>query len=205
MSQIETLMLLGLGFALAALISLFVARGLWHYALRLGGLRTQRAAPSAMAELQSDRDRLRAEYAMLSRKLELRLQDLKTRLAEQMAEVASSRNRIDTLITEVEKRDGSITARDEEIATLKLQLSPFENELASRTQSIQQLKEQVRDRDEDIDAMRLTIENLTREIADRDLHIATMTVDGVTAGGPASSIHPMPSPRMSGCGNASRR
>ena len=30
-------MLLGLGFALAALISLFVARGLWHYALRLGG------------------------------------------------------------------------------------------------------------------------------------------------------------------------
>ena len=190
MSQIETLMLLGLGFALAALISLFVARGLWHYALRLGGLRTQRAAPSAMAELQSDRDRLRAEYAMLSRKLELRLQDLKTRLAEQMAEVARSRNQIDTLITEVERRDGLVTARDEEIATLKLQLSPFENELASRTQSIQQLKEQIRDRDEDIDAMRLTIENLTREIADRDLHIATMTVDGVTAGGPASSIPP---------------
>jgi peptidoglycan hydrolase CwlO-like protein len=190
MSQIETLMLLGLGFAVAALISLFVARGLWHYALRLGGLRTQRAAPSAMAELQSDRDRLRAEYAMLSRKLELRLMDLKTRLAEQMAEVARSRNRIDTLITEVEKRDGLLAARDEEIATLKLQLSPFESELASRTQSIQQLKEQIRDRDEDIDAMRQTIENLTREIAERDLHIATMTVEGATAGGPASSIPP---------------
>src|SRR5262245_5944620 len=190
MSQIETLMLLGLGFALAALISLFVARGLWHYALRLGGLRTQRAAPSAMAELQADRDRLRAEYAMLSRKLELRLQDLKTRLAEQMAEVARSRNRIDTLISEVEKRDAFVAAREEEIAALKLQLSPFESELASRTQSIQQLTEQVRDRDEDIDAMRLTIENLTREIADRDLHSATMTVDGVMAAGPASSIPP---------------
>jgi chromosome segregation ATPase len=190
MSQIETIMLLGLGFAVAALISLFVARGLWYYALRLGGLRNQRAAPSAMAELQSDRDRLRAEYAMLSRKLELRLQDLKTRLAEQMAEVARSRNRIDALITEVEKRDQLMAARDEEIATLRLQLSPFENELASRTQSIQQLKEQIRDRDEDIDAMRLTIENLTREIADRDLHIATMTVDGVMATGPASSIPP---------------
>jgi uncharacterized protein (DUF3084 family) len=190
MSQIETLMLLGLGFALAALISLFVARGLWYYALRLGSLRNQRATPSAMAELQSDRDRLRAEYAMLSRKLELRLHDLKTRLAEQMAEVARSRNRIDTLITEVEKRDQLVAARDEEIATLRLQLSPFENELASRTQSIQQFKEMIRDRDEDIDAMRLTIENLTREIADRDLHIATMTVDGVTAVGPASSIPP---------------
>ena len=190
MSQIETLMLLGLGFALAALISLFVARGLWYYALRLGSLRNQRATPSVMAELQSDRDRLRAEYAMLSRKLELRLQDLKTRLAEQMAEVARSRNRIDTLITEVEKREQLITARNEEIATLRLQLSPFENELASRTQSIQQLKEMIRDRDEDIDAMRLTIENLTREIADRDLHIATMTVDGVMTAGPASSIPP---------------
>ena len=52
--------------------------------------------------------------------------------------------------------------------------------------------------------MRLTIENLTREIADRDLHIATMTVDGVTAGGRQARFHPMPSPRMSGCSNASR-
>src|SRR5262249_23670962 len=125
MSQIETLMLLGLGFALAALISLFVGRGLWHYALRLGGLRTQRAAPSAMAELQADRDRLRAEYAMLSRKLELRLQDLKTRLAEQMAEVARSRNRIDTLISEVERRDHLFTAPAPAIPTLQPPLTPF--------------------------------------------------------------------------------
>src|SRR4029453_11939915 len=103
-----------------------------------------------------------------------------------------SRNRIDGLITEVEKREQLVTARDEEIATLRLQLSPFENELASRTQSIQQLKEMIRDRDDDIDAMRLTIENLTREIADRDLHIATMTVEGATAGGPGTSLPPAP-------------
>ena len=189
MSQIEILMLLGLGFALAALISLFLARGLWNYAMRLGRLRTQRAHPSAMAELQADRDRLRAEYAMLSRKLELRLQDLKTRLAEQMAEVARSRNRIDLMIGEIEKRDAVIAARDQEIATLRQELSPFENELATRTQSIQHLKEALRERDDDVGAMRLTIENLTREIADRDLHLAVMTVDN-GPGGPSSTLPP---------------
>ena len=165
MSQIETIMLVALGFAVAALIALFLGRIAWVFALSLGKKRMQRSTPTTIAELQSDRDRLRAEYAMLSRKLELRLQDLKTRLAEQMAEVARSRNRIDTLITEVEKREQLVAARDEEIATLRLQLSPFENELASRTHSIQQLKEMIRDRDEDIDAMRLTIENLTRRMS----------------------------------------
>ena len=97
MSQIETIMLVTLGFAVAALIALFLGRMIWSYALGLGKRRMQRSAPASMAELQADRDRLRAEYAMLARKLELRLDDLKTRLAEQTAEVSRNRNRIDVV------------------------------------------------------------------------------------------------------------
>ena len=83
MSQTETLMLVVLGFALAALIALFIGRFAWHLALRLGAKRMQRQVPSTVTELQSERDRLRAEYAMLSRKLGLRLSDIKMRMAEQ--------------------------------------------------------------------------------------------------------------------------
>ena len=72
MSQIETIMLVALGFAVAALIALFLGRIAWVFALGLGKKRMQRAAPTTIAELQSDRDRLRAEYAMLSRKLDKR-------------------------------------------------------------------------------------------------------------------------------------
>ena len=85
MSQIETIMLVALGFVGALLVGLLVVRGLWTYAVSLGKRRVERRAPSAIAELRADRDRLKAEYAMQGRRLQLRLDDLKTRMAEQMA------------------------------------------------------------------------------------------------------------------------
>jgi hypothetical protein len=70
MSPTETLMLIGLGFALALVLVLLVGRGIWNMAMRLGARRHAKQIPTAMLELQADRDRLRAEHAMMSRKLE---------------------------------------------------------------------------------------------------------------------------------------
>ncbi|NJM30180.1 MAG: hypothetical protein HC855_08805 [Rhizobiales bacterium] len=67
MSQTETIMLFVLGFAFAGLVALFLGRLAWQIALRLGARRMQRQVPTTVAELQAERDRLRAEYAMMSR------------------------------------------------------------------------------------------------------------------------------------------
>ena len=177
MSQVETIMLVALGFAVAALIALFLGRFAWVFALRLGKKRMQRAAPSTIAELQADRDRLRAEYAMLSRKLELRMNDLKIKLAEQMAEVSRNRNRIDHLITEVRSRDTQLTQRDAELQSLRMQLTPLETELSARTATVQNLKEQLRGRDEEIQKLSQTLEKLRTEIGDRNRQVAAMKKD----------------------------
>jgi chromosome segregation ATPase len=177
MSQIETIMLVALGFAVAALIALFLGRFAWVFALRLGKKRMQRAAPSTIAELQADRDRLRAEYAMLSRKLELRMNDLKIKLAEQMAEVSRNRNRIDHLISEVRSRDAQLAQRDAELQGLRMQLTPLETELSARTATVQNLKEQLRGRDEEINKLSQTLEKLRSEISERNRQIATIKKD----------------------------
>ena len=177
MSQVETIMLVALGFAVAALIALFLGRFAWVFALRLGKKRMQRAAPSTIAELQADRDRLRAEYAMLSRKLELRMNDLKIKLAEQMAEVSRNRNRIDHLITEVRSRDTQLTQRDAELQSLRMQLTPLETELSARTATGQNLKEQLRGRDEEIQKLSQTLEKLRTEISERNRQVAAMKKD----------------------------
>lgn len=174
MSQIETIMLVALGFAVAALIALFLGRIAWVFALGLGKKRMQRATPTTIAELQSDRDRLRAEYAMLSRRLELRMNDLKTKLAEQMAEVSRNRNRIDHLISELRARDRQLNERDTEIQSLRMQLGPLEQELTARTASVQQLKEQLRGRDEEIQKLTHTLEKLRAELTDRNRQVAAM-------------------------------
>jgi DNA repair exonuclease SbcCD ATPase subunit len=134
----------------------------------------QRATPTTIAELQSDRDRLRAEYAMLWRKLELRMSDLKTKLAEQMAEVSRNRNRIDHLISELRNRDRLLNEREAELQSLRIQLAPLESELTARTASVQQLKEQLRGRDEEIHRLSHTSEKLRAELTERNRQIAAM-------------------------------
>lgn len=167
-------MLVTLGFVVAALLALFLGRLIWSYAVTLGKHRTERSAPATIAALQAERDQLRAESAMLSRKLELRLDDLKTRLAEQTAEVSRNRNRIDHLIKEVEKRNAAITEREEQIEQLNRHIEPLEIELATRTQAMQQLKEQLRDRDDDLSSVTSGHSHLEVQIAERDQEIANL-------------------------------
>ncbi len=119
MSQTETLLLIVLGFALASLLALFVGRFFWAIAIRLGARRMQKQVPSTVKELQADRDRLRADYALVSQKLGSHLETVKTRMAEQMAEVTRSRNRIQSLTEDVNVRDSEISLLKDRIAALE--------------------------------------------------------------------------------------
>ena len=112
MSQSETYMLLLLGFASAVFLGLIAGRIAWKLAFRLGARQAQRGMPSSMIELQTDRDRLRAEHAMMAKKLDLRLSDIKMRMAEQTAEVSRHRNRFEVLKMEVATRDSLLKNRE---------------------------------------------------------------------------------------------
>lgn len=116
MSQTETLLLVVLGFALAALIALFAGRLVWVTALRLGARRMQRQVPSTVVDLQTERDRLRAEYAMLSQRLGDRLETVKLRMVEHIAEVNRHRNRLELAEAELDAKSGEIRALEEKIA-----------------------------------------------------------------------------------------
>ena len=123
MSQSETLMLLILGFSVAAFLGLIGGRIAWKLAFRLGARHTQRNMPSTMIELQTDRDRMRAEHAMMAKKLELRLSDIRMRMAEQTAEVSRHRNRFEILKQDLAKRDEELLERNAEIVTLRDEVS----------------------------------------------------------------------------------
>lgn len=139
MSQTETLLLIVLGFAIASLLALFVGRFFWAVAIRLGARRMQKQVPSTVKELQADRDRLRADYALVSQKLGSHLESVKTRMAEQMAEVTRSRNRIQSLTEDVNVRDSEITQLRDKIAKL-------EDEAATKAGEINRLQSELADR-----------------------------------------------------------
>lgn len=146
MSQLETIMWVFAGFAVASLIALVLGKFAWNIAYRLGARRARKQIPSNLIELQVEKDRLRAENAMLHSRSEVEADQLKSREVEQMAEVMRNRNRIGTLGEAIALRDQQVATHAAEIAALKEQIEVIEAELARRTETIQSLEAKLQQR-----------------------------------------------------------
>ena len=142
--MLSTLMLVGLGFFSASLVAVLIVPWVWRRAVKVTGRRLQFAAPDSVIEVQADRDQLRAEHALSTRKLELRLQDVKDKLAEQAVEHSQNVRLTEQLQEELGRKIAEIEKRDTEIEQMRASMSPIETELASRTSTVQQLRETVR-------------------------------------------------------------
>jgi chromosome segregation ATPase len=168
MAQIEVIMYVALGFTVAALIALLLGRLMWSLAVSVGRRRVLHTSPPPdVAELQAERSRLRAEHAMMARRVEVRLADLRAQAAEHMAEVSRSRNRADRLVAEIDKRDAMLAERDSEIAQLKDQVAALGSELEARTEALHQL-EQEHGLGSEANAV------LRQDVAERDHEIARL-------------------------------
>lgn len=161
---------------------------MWDLAIRLGANRSRSKVPVDVVELQADRDRLRAEYAMLSRKLELRIDDLKTRNAEQTAEVSRNRNRIEALLEELGKHEKETQTQGGELKSLRDQNAHLEKELAQRTLALQSAEEQLRAKDETIAILKVDLADLRGEIENRDRQIVLLRSEAANAAKAAWSM-----------------
>jgi chromosome segregation ATPase len=150
MSQLETILWFGLGFAVASLIALFLGRAAWRSGVRLGARRMQRKVPGTVSELQTERDSMRAENAMMARKLEVRTGEMKAKLAEQAAEVSRHRNRMEMLGADVARRDKLDASLRGEIARLEEQVATYEGLISQRTDSVSLTLEKMQAQDQEI-------------------------------------------------------
>ncbi len=95
MPQIETPMLIGLGFCLAAIIAL--VRAAWKLAVQLSQRRAQRSDVELRPAAELDEESLKAEYTKLRRRFELKVEDGKTQTAKHMAELLRARYQTEEL------------------------------------------------------------------------------------------------------------
>src|ERR1035438_8207028 len=90
--MIEPIMYFGIGFLVAALVGLVVVPLVHGRAVRLTMRRLEAATPLSMAEIQADKDQLRAEFAMSTRRLEMSVENLKTKTTSQLADLGKNRS-----------------------------------------------------------------------------------------------------------------
>jgi hypothetical protein len=79
--MIESLMYFAMGFCLASLSVLVTVPLVHGRAVRLTTRRLEGAIPTSRAEILADKDLLRAEFAMSTRRLEMNVEQLRTKSA----------------------------------------------------------------------------------------------------------------------------
>lgn len=155
---IENIMYFALGLLVAGLIALIMLPAVWKRAVRLTKRRIEAATPITLAEFRADKDQLRAEFALSTRRLEQNVEQLRKRLAEQLSDVNQKRADLGALkaerdkhlaiVRELEAREAELRARvlelEREGTDLAQRLRMRDRELDSRVAELDRLREVVR-------------------------------------------------------------
>ena len=83
-------MYFALGLLTAGLFAVLVTPAIWRRAMRLTRQRIERSVPMTLAEIEADKDQLRAEFAMSTRRLEMGTERLREKTTEQVIEIEPS-------------------------------------------------------------------------------------------------------------------
>jgi hypothetical protein len=120
--MIEAIMYFGIGFLFASLIGVAVAPLIHDRAVRLTMRRLENSIPQSMAEIQADKDLLRAEFAMSTRRLEIGVEELKEQNTSQLAELARKGDMVNRLKLEREAHKVETVALKSEVQSLRERL-----------------------------------------------------------------------------------
>ena len=129
--MIELVMYFGIGFLLATLVAVALIPFVHSRAVRLTSRRLEHSIPQSMAEIQADKDALRAEFAMSMRSLEITVDELKNKHTTALAELGRKGNAINRLKIEREAQKVGFIALEAEVVTLKDQLTAAGKEIGA--------------------------------------------------------------------------
>ena len=128
--MIESIMYFGIGFLCASLLGLVIVPLVHNRSARLTTRRLEAATPLSMAEIQADKDQLRAEFAMSTRRLEMSVEQLKARSTGQLGELSKKTEAIALLKHELGEKSAAMMAMEAHVKALKDQIRATEQELS---------------------------------------------------------------------------
>lgn len=152
---VENIMYFALGLLLASLLGLIIMPAVWQRAVRLTKKRIEAATPITMAEFRADKDQLRAEFALSTRRLEMNVEALRRRLADQLRDMNRRKTELGgmkgerdnhlQIVRELEEREGELRRRilelEKEGADLAQKLRRRDREYAEKVSQLEEARE----------------------------------------------------------------
>ena len=148
--MVQSVLFFALGFLCAGFLALIVAPAVWRRAVALTRRRIEASIPLTQTEIQADKDRIRAEYAMATRRLEMNVKALREKAAEQLVEINRGREALKGLavertdknqaLAELGAKNEALRQREEELHQLSERLKETERKLEKRALELEKLE-----------------------------------------------------------------
>jgi len=138
--MIEPIMFVGIGFLVAGLLVIGVIPLVHARAVRLTMRRLEALTPLSMAEIQADKDQLRAEFAMSTRRLEMSVEQMKAKTTSQLAEIGKKSEAVGRLKLELGEKTAALFALEAKEKQLNEDIQILRVELAAKTTAMEEIE-----------------------------------------------------------------
>src|SRR5262245_56598346 len=125
-------MFMGIGFLVAGLLVIGVIPLVHARAVRLTQQRLEALTPLSMAEIQVEKDQLRAEFAMSTRRLEMSIEQMRAKISNQLAEIGKKSEAIGRLKAELGDKAAALFAAEARETLLNEELVALKDQFGGR-------------------------------------------------------------------------
>jgi chromosome segregation ATPase len=168
--MIEPIMYLAIGFLVSMLFGLMIVPLVHNRAVRLTTRRLEAATPLSMAEIQADKDQLRAEFAMSARRLEMSVDQLKNRTTSQLAELGKKSDAINRMKLELGEKNATIFSLEAREKAVKEQLRATEEEFGTKTEALRDAEQALKEKQGEL-------ARINTELSDRSMMAESRKVE----------------------------
>src|SRR2546429_6896190 len=168
--MVEPIMYLAIGFLVSMLFGLMIVPLVHNRAVRLTTKRMEAATPLSMAEIQADKDQLRAEFAMSARRHEMSVDQLKSKTTSQLAELGKKSDAINRMKLELGEKNATIFSLEARDKAMREQLRATEEEFTAKTEALRTAEQALKDKQNELG-------KLNAELSDRSMMAESRQVE----------------------------
>jgi len=172
--MIEPIMYLAIGFLVSMLFGLMIVPLVHNRAVRLTTRRLEAATPLSMAEIQADKDQLRAEFAMSARRLEMSVEQLKNRTTSQLADLGKKTDMINRMKIELGEKNATIFSLEAREKAVKEQLRATEEEFTTKTEALRSAEQALTDKQNELGKINTELNDRSMVADSRQVELVTV-------------------------------
>jgi chromosome segregation ATPase len=172
--MVEPIMYLAIGFLVSMLFGLMIVPLVHNRAVRLTTRRLEAATPLSMAEIQADKDQLRAEFAMSARRLEMSVDQLKNKTTSQLAELGKKSDAINRMKLELGEKNATIFSLEAREVAVKEKLQVTEADFAAKIEALRAAEQALIDKQGELARLNHTLTDRSMMAESRQVELVAV-------------------------------